>query len=240
MNQSAIDYLMRNRMANIDMLEISLLPETEALRCDENGLLLYQDGLYLLACEPGRAASFLPLMTRNLSDDQERLIVLRGEELIDPLVRNYGFQVVMDCLHAVYPSKKPLPCSLPEGVEIRPLDLSYVDFVHEHYHMVDDIGYIRERVEAGMFGAFVAGQIADFIGTHEERPIGLLEVLPEYRRLGLAYALEAHLINRLLAQGRTPFCQVAVVNEPSIALQRKLGMEISSTVIHWLARGRMR
>ncbi len=231
---------MRDRMANIDMIEISLLPESEVLRHDGDGLLLCRDGLYLLACEPGRAASFLPLMTRDLPDERERLIVLRGEELIAPLVDDCGFQVVMDCLHAVYPSKKVLTYSLPEGAEIRPLDDSHAEFVHANYHMVDDIDYIRERIEAGMYGAFVEGQIAGFVGTHEERPMGLLEVLPEYRRLGLAYALEAHLINQLLAQGRTPFCQVAVVNGPSIALQRKLGMELSTAVIHWLAHGKIR
>ena len=52
--------------------------------------------------------------------------------------------------------------------------------------------------------------------------MGLLEILPEYRRLGLAYALEAHLINHLLSLGRVPFCQVALYNEASIRLQKKL------------------
>lgn len=233
-------YLTRDRLANIDMLELLLLPETEALRFGEDGLLLYRKGLYLLASEPGRAASFLPLLTRGITEGEERLIVLRGNELIDPLVNDFGFQVVMDCSHAVYLSTEPLRYTLPEGAQIRPLGIEHADFVHEHYHMVDDIVYIRERIEAGMFGAFVAGRIAGFIGTHEERSMGLLEVLPEFRRLGLAYALEAHLINRLLERGYTPYCQVSVQNEPSIALQRKIGMEFSSAVIHWLARGRIR
>ena len=100
--------------------------------------------------------------------------------------------------------------------------------------MVDDIGYIRDRIEAGMFGVFLKGEIAGFAGTHEERSMGLLEILPEYRRLGLAYALEAHLINHLLSQGRVPFCQVAIVNVASIRLQQKLGLTISDQVVYWL------
>ena len=188
----------------------------------------------------GRAASFLPLITQGLAEDTERLIVLREGELIGPLVQNHGFSVVMDCRHAVYPSKKPLTYTLPEGAQIRPLGPEHIGFVHEHYHMVDDIGYIRERIEAGMYGAFVGGIIAGFVGTHDERSMGLLEILPEYRRLGLAYALEAHLINHLLSLGRVPFCQVSIRNEPSIELQKKLGLELSTTVIHWLARGRVK
>ena len=69
------------------------------------------------------------------------------------------------------------------------------------------------------------------------RNIDILEVLPEYRRLGLAFALEAHLINCLLEQRRIPFKQVSVDNEPSLALQRKLGMELSDATVHWLIRG---
>ena len=80
--------------------------------------------------------------------------------------------------------------------------------MHEHYHTVDDVDYIRERVEEGMFGAFVGGDFAGFIGAHDERSIGLLYVLPDYRRLGLAFALEAVMTNHLLSIGRLPFCQV--------------------------------
>ena len=240
MKQTITDYLMRDRMANIDMLEILCLPGAEVLRFDADGVLLQHGELFLLACEPGRAASFLPQMTEGLTNETERLIVLREGEAIEPLVQNHNFQVVMDCYHAVYPSKEPIPYTLPKGTQIRPLGPEHLDFVHAHYHMVDDIDYIRERIEECMFGVFVAGSIVGFAGTHDERSMGLLEILPEYRRLGLAYALEAHLINHLLRLGRVPFCQVSVRNTPSIELQRKLGLELSTTVIHWLARGTMR
>jgi tRNA (guanine37-N1)-methyltransferase len=91
-----------------------------------------------------------------------------------------------------------------------------------------------------MFGVFIGGEIVGFVGTHDEHSMGLLEILPEYRRLGLGYALEAHLINHLLSRGRVPFCQVAVYNEASILLQEKMGLEISTSVIYWLARGGMK
>ena len=234
MKQAVWEYLERDTLANIDMIGLLPLPAAEVLAANENGVLIRHSMLYLLAAEPGKAGGFLPKMTQGLQAGVERQIIVRSDELIPALTRDYGFVVTMECCHAVYPSKEPIPYSLPEGCEIRPLDASYLGFVHAHYHMVDDIAYLRERLEAGMFGVFVRGEIAGFVGTHEEQTMGLLEILPEYRRLGLAYALEAHLINHLLSIGQTPFCQVAIHNEPSLRLQRKLGLTISDTVVYWL------
>ena len=234
MKQHVYDYLQRDVLANIDMIGLLSLPETQVLSCDETGALIRHDVLYLLAAEEGHAAAFLPQLTQGLTPGMERQIIVRGQELIEPLTRDYSFVVAMECCHAVYPSKEPIAYSLPESAQIRQLDRGHLDFVHAHYHMVDDVAYIRERIDAGMFGVFVGDALAGFIGTHEELTMGLLEILPEYRRLGLAYALEAHLINHLLSIGQTPFCQVAIHNEPSLALQRKLGLTISDTKVYWL------
>ena len=240
MKQEAIDYLNRDVLMNIDMLEVLELPKAAIVAANESGVLVQHGDLYLLASEPNHAAEFLPQMEQTLTQNPEQLVVLHSDELRDTLEHDFGFQTVMECRHAVYLSKEPVPYTLPEGAEIRPLDRSYAGFVHAHYHMVDDPAYIRERLEEGMFGVFVGDEIAGFAGTHEERPMGLLEILPGYRRLGLAYALEAHLINHLLSLGRVPFCQVAVYNEASIRLQEKLGLVLSDQIIYWLARDRMK
>ena len=240
MKQQAIDYLMRDRMANIDILEVLQLPRAEVLAVNDHGVLVSHGDLFLLAHEPGFSAEFLPLMETGLTQNPEQLVVLRSRELKDVLETDYGFQTVMECYHAVYPSAERIPYTLPEGAEIRKLDARYVDFVHAHYHMVDDINYIRERIEEDMFGVFFREEIVGFAGTHEERSMGMLEILPDCRRLGLATALEAHLINYLISLGRVAFCQVAVYNDASIKLQQKMGLEISDRVIYWLARGQMK
>lgn len=227
-------------MTNIDMLEVLQMPKAEVLAANDHGVLVSHGDLFLLTHEPGFAAEFLPRMTQNAPYNPEQLIVLHSDELRETLEREYGFQTVMECRHAVYPSTERIPYSLPEGAEIRKLDERYVDFVHAHYHMVDDVDYIRERINEDMFGVFFGDEIVGFAGTHDERSMGMLEILPEYRRLGLAAALEAHLINHLLTLGRKAFCQVAVYNEASIKLQQKMGLAISERVIYWLARSRMK
>lgn len=231
---------MRDRMANIDILEVLQLPRAEVLAVNDYGVLVSHGDLFFLAHEPGFSAEFLPLMEAGLTQNPEQLVVLRSRELKDVLEADYGFQTVMECYHAVYPSAERIPYTLPEGAEIRKLDARYVDFVHAHYHMVDDVNYIRERIEEDMFGVFFGEEIVGFAGTHEERSMGMLEILPDCRRLGLATALEAHLINYLISLGRVAFRQVAVYNDASIKLQQKMGLEISDRVIYWLARGQMK
>ena len=66
--------------------------------------------------------------------------------------------------------------------------------------------------------------------------MGMLEILPQFRRRGIAYALEAHMIDHLLAQGRTPYGQIVVGNEASLGLQRRLHMDISKDGLVWLFR----
>jgi len=237
MKSSVATYLSRYPNKNIDMLEILPLPTARVLAASDSGVLMEHNGLYLLSCDEGTDAGYLPLLVEGLAGDPERMIVLHSPALKDELVATYGFQAFLDVRHGVYRKQEPVAYSLPEGAEIRRLDESHLGFVVRHYHMMDDEMYLRERIDEGMYGVFLGGELAGFIGTHDERSIGLLEILPEYRRLGLAFALEAHLINHLLEQGRIPFTQVSVDNEPSLALQRKLGMELSDAAVHWLVRG---
>ena len=162
------------------------------------------------------------------------MAVLHNSELREVLERDYGFSTFMEFYNAVYDSAEPLAYSLPEGAAIRRLDQSHLDFVHAHYHTVDDPDYLRERIEDCMFGIFMQGSLAGFAGTHDERSMGLMEILPEYRRLGFAFALEAHLINHLLSIGRVPFGQISIHNEPSLRLQQKAGLTISPRVNCWM------
>lgn len=240
MNTAAFRYLSQDSRRYVDMLEILQIPSANTLFAGESGVLLEHDGLFLLACDEGLDETFLPLLVEGLDDNTERMIVLHSPALKEILLRDHGFTCMMDVRHGVYERNEPIAYALPEGAELRRLDASHLGFVRAHYRTVDDEAYLRERIDEGMFGAFVRGALAGFIGTHGERSIGLLEVLPAYRRLGLAFALEAHLINHLLTEGRVPFCQVSIQNEPSLALQRKLGLTLSNAVMHWLVRGRIR
>ena len=64
--------------------------------------------------------------------------------------------------------------------------------------------------------------------------MGLLEILPEYRRRGFGAELERFMINKMLADGLIPYCQFRTDNTASRSLQEKLGLCILPEKITWL------
>ena len=157
--------------------------------------------------------------------------------LYEPLEK-LGFRRDMLCYPCCYTSPRPLPIELPAGVEIRPLTHEHDDFVLAHYrHGEGDADYMRSRIDDGMFGLFENGVLAGFVGIHGGGEMGLLEVLPAYRRKGYALLLEARMINHRLALGHLPHGEVETWNEASMALQRRLGMTFSENTCAWFERG---
>ena len=115
--------------------------------------------------------------------------------------------------------------------------MSYFQAVLDGYSLFHNPEYVEDRLKAGViFGAFVDGRLAGFVGEHHEGSMGMLEVFPPYRGHGLGLALESFQINRYLSQGRVPFDQVIVGNEKSMSLQKKVGMELSKDTMSWLHR----
>ena len=77
----------------------------------------------------------------------------------------------------------------------------YAKLIDENYDLADE-EEITAQLDAGViFGAFVDGELAGFIGRHDEGSVGMLFVFPQFRRLGVAEALERNYVNRELAQG---------------------------------------
>ena len=64
--------------------------------------------------------------------------------------------------------------------------------------------------------------------------MGILEVIPEYRRRGIATALEGMMINKKLKEGRIPYDHVVLGNDASLGLQKSLGMDKAEGIVTWL------
>ena len=97
------------------------------------------------------------------------------------------------------------------------------------------MAHIRGCIADGlMWGVFDGGKIAGFVGMHSEGSMGMLEILPEYRRCGYGFALEAYCIDWHLKQGWTPFGHVIEGNNPSWSLQQKLGMRRAELPAIWI------
>ena len=122
--------------------------------------------------------------------------------------------------------------------EIKPFPKEELPFLLSVYDPDGDPAGYEDAVRAGdVLAAYRDGKIAGFIGFHEDGSGGMLEVLPEFRRLGIGTALEIALHNLALSRGWTPYGQIRIENEASLKLQERLGMVVSDpdgSILYWI------
>lgn len=229
--EDALRFLSRDPLSHIDMLEPLRRGQAEiCFASAEKGVLLKVNGGALWMLSAPDPALGLALLDR--VGPGADFFVLHQQELVPEVRGRFGLSTGFDCLQAVYTRRDPPPA--PE-LEIRRLDEGDLGLVTAWYHAVDDEEYLRERLQSGaLWGAFPDGRPAGFAGLHGEGSVGMLEVLPGFRRLGIGRALETHMIRRVMARGWTAFGQIRRDNAASLALQRSMGLELSPQPAYWV------
>jgi len=158
--------------------------------------------------------------------------IAHDDHCVPVVKRRLGLQRATQCYGSVYPGTDITPVTVP-GARVAPLGPEWAPFVADNYPL--DPPYAFDRVEAGaMLGAFVGDTLAGFIGRHTVGSMGLLVILPEFRRHGLATVLVTHLIHDVLATGRVPYGHTVPDNAASLRLQHKLGFTISKRTLYWM------
>lgn len=225
--------LKKDIILNVDMLQCIRRGSADIIVAEESGVLIQDNisGIYMMY------ASSEEFVRCSIEDVSEAgCIVLHNEFEYNILKEKINFSEEMICYNAVYLQDKYIEQSNFE-IKIEVLKEEFIELVKNTYSELSlcDSGYIEERVKnKEMYGAFLSNRLAGFIGTHEEGSIGMLEVMPEFRGKGIGSELERYAINRAIAKGRYPYCQVKEDNEISMKLQKSLGMEISKTKVYWL------
>lgn len=224
----AKEYLSRDALSHIDMLEAIDRGSADILYAERGGVILIEreSRSCMISVDEISICEELP----SLGNYPQ--YAAHQRDVAAYITQGRSFPHSLTVCQAAYLEKEP-----PRALEadIRPLTEEQAETVFHSYEAMDDPAYIRELISRGqMWGLFKDGLLAGFIGEHLEGSMGLLEVLPEHRGRGYGYALESFLIGRTLARGSIPFCQVVTGNRPSLALQRKLGMAISKGETYWL------
>lgn len=235
--RQVVERLSRRKRRNIHMMELL-----------ERGLgeVLYAEGENVLLAGPGK----LYMADAGSLEEAERMLEsgfgasgpARGWELCslspfvkEVLVQRWGGQVLMECVQACYTRREPLPV---RHRDIRVLGEEWLGELQKRYSLAGE-RYLRERLAKGeVFGAFLEGRLAGFIGLHEEGSMGMLWVDEDCRRQGIGASLEAWLINRLLERGETPYGQIEAGNLGSIRLQERLGLYLAEGSVWWVEDGR--
>lgn len=206
---------------------LNLLKCGAAIREDaEDRLVLELSGLFVGAGRADRSECFVnALMALCLDAEPAEELYAAGR-----------FESMFACTQYAYLNDS-VPVDVPENVTLRSLTEEDVPFLCAHYHHPSATPrHMRERVAACMIGAFIGGKCAGFAGIHEEDAIGMLEVLPEYRRHGIAKALTAELIRFQLERGHIPYTQVRLGNNVSMHLQESLGFTAAENRVCWLCK----
>ncbi len=235
--------LEKQKLLHMDMIELINRGQAVLIFAERENICLQDrvSGIYFLTVKdiPGgeKILTYIP-------QNQEVLVALHQEFMRD-IVQDYlKAGEGMTCCQAVYTKREKLPItglysmddkSDSELPKISRLTEESLQAVCSNYAKGDDIEYIRDRIQKGcMFGAFADGELAGFIGIHQEGAIGMLEVLPQYRGRGIAKALETYVINLSLEAGHIPYGQVVKENEASKKLQECLGLYFSKTLVYWI------
>ena len=230
----ALSWLLKSKIDHMDMIEVIRAGQADILCGDEEGVLLKDvpsGAIMVSASDEDMGERLLSLIPRGLKDG---LFVAHQEFLKDSICRRFDAGIVNACVQAAYTRKTLL--EEDSRFCIRPLTISFLEEVYSHYHTVHDKEYLEGRIRSGrMYGAFVEETLAGFIGMHAECSMGMLEVFEPFRRQGIGEALERHLINRILKEGRVPFCQIFTDNEASVKLQQKLGLRIGRQTVYWVS-----
>ena len=245
--QECLEILKKQKLLHIDMIELLNRGQARLVYAKDANIVLSDvaSGIYFHTAESvkGGRKAFLALQEDASDASALESLVLHQDFMIAEAEEMLSAKVRTTCYQAVYTRKEKLPITglyrldgkKQEGIpEIHPLTLEYLDVVTANYHMVDDADYIKDRIEKGwMYGAFIEGELAGFVGVHTEGGLGMLEVLPQYRGRHIGKALETYMINLSLERGMTPYGQVVVGNEVSMKLQESLGLCFSKQLIYW-------
>ncbi len=228
--QLALDYLGKDKLLHIDMIEPIRRNTCDILYADSDGVLIHEknSNSYMLTTNSIDLA-------KKLIDTlpQKGLFVIHQEELFDLIKDKFAYKNYFECRQAAYLSINPP--KLNKDILIKLLENKDKNIVRENYESMDeDFDYTSFLIdEKQMWGAFKDNALMGFIGIHSEGSIGLLEVLPEYRNMGVAQALQNFLIEYMLKKDWIPFGQVFLDNDKSLNLQKKLGLEVSEKSVFW-------
>lgn len=232
--QTALSYLNKDRVLHASLLEVLRRGSGQLLGAEPAGVILLDrvSGVCMLSTSTSQAADRLLRLLPGRCD----LFVGCQPEYAPRVQAALCIPHLHLCYSAAYVKTNPLPLPEFDG-ELRLLDPSWAPWIYRHYsHAFGPLSYYQGALERGMLGAFPAGaaEPAGFVGFHEEGSIGMLEVLPAYRRQGLGILLLSGAVNLALERGVFPFGQIFEDNSASLALQRRVGMTISPRKMYWL------
>ena len=229
--EQIIRYLTKHKRNNIHMIESLARGKAELLYAEGENILIYNEEcrLCMITAKDKEAGEQMLAM----APAKTRLFITNQEFMNELVCRHFSFVVYHECYQVLYTKKEALPV---RHKDIRLLTLEHLPYVNEHYDMGDE-KHLRKLIEAKlMYGVFVDGSLAGFMGMHEDGSMGLLYVDKAYRRQHLGESLVCYCTNRMIEQGFIPYAHILADNRASLALQESLGYYVAEKTVFWLGK----
>lgn len=228
--EASLSYLRQDPLLNMGLLEPLRLGTAEVIQATGESMLLREtnSGVYMLSA--ARPEEGLRLLAQLDSCD---VLVVCQKPLVEPAQKRFGLQTALECYQAAY--LRPEAVSVSGAVMLAQPTAAEYERIKANYQLLPEEELDKIYRQGDLFGGYAGGKLIGYVGQHLEGSMGLLEIFPEYRRLGYGSQLECLMIDHLLAKGRIPFCQVAKGNASSLRLQQKLGMAVSDSCLYWLS-----
>ncbi len=202
----------------------------EILYAEKDGLLLFYNGIYVLFGTSGQGAkNALSLV------DSANCFVCSSSEEGDAVCEKFkNIKNKKACYQILY--KEPFGVQIPENTtvkELPPTDEN-IDFVTATY----TLGFAREDIKRLMqnftfYATYTGGEISGYIGRHDEGSIGLLEIMPKFRRKGLGAFLVDYSVKMVNEQGDIAYCNIETTNEKSLKMHLKMNFIPSDKFVYW-------
>lgn len=229
MMDAPLDYLSQSPLKHMDMIVPIERGTAHILYAAKDGVCLKEmkSGAYMMSVVSHEAGKKL-IETLPKSG----LFTFHQDFMKKDFEVNIKYETFIENYQAVYFGKELLSTS--DNMSLKPLNDSHFGIIVKNYDVNVGEDYLSKLIEEGnLFGGFVDSRLIGFVGIHAEGSIGLLKVFDEYLGKGYGTMLVRHITNHQLSLSDTPFAQVGINNEASLAVFRKLGYSISDERVYW-------
>lgn len=185
-------------------------------------------GIYFLAAADEAEAERLMRAHRLLPGEECEVFT---RDIARYMQKTYPLSSLTECRQYVYLGKEPPVYE--KRLDIVPAAPEDIPFVKRHYHLVNEdmIRLAAERKE--LYIARLGNVKAGFIGVHAEGCMGMLFVLPRFRRCGYGREMELFLTGEVMSRGLYPYGQVFITNKASLSLQATTVYSPGETEMFW-------
>ncbi len=174
-------------------------------------------------------------MLLNLLEPEDSNFAILNDWMLPVIKKKMELKVELTTMKFILnPDVKIPENKIPVG-QLFPDDAAYLykNFDYSEYTSVD---YIKERINKSVSAAIrIQDTLVAWAATHDDGAIGMLHVLPEYRRRGFAREVTINIINKLRQRGKLPFAHIEEDNFGSLKLVEGLGF-VKDRRVSWASK----